>query len=336
MAPTGLYSRLKAYYTGEKEEEVPVLSTTTAVSLLVLYTLIYVIPFYLSSATRPSPQLSRDAPSVIRGRIRSVTISCIIVCMSTFILLSSVRNGDPIKTLHTMGIFPVGLVETVKCVALTAILFVGPLFEAGFAEGQWRDWIRLRGLGALKGWIPYRNIVAGPVTEEVLFRAASVPLLLLAKTSNTTIIFLTPVIFGLAHVHHFYEYRITHPHGPMLGAILRSLVQFSYTTLFGGYATFLYLRTGSLLAVILVHAFCNWMGLPRFWGRVTRGDSAETVIGPDVGPNKRSEDAKSQVANGELGIAWSVAYYALLFVGAYSWWKYLWTLSASELALVKF
>lgn len=126
----------------------------------VLYTLIYVIPFYLSSTTRPSPQLSRDAPSVIRGRIRSVTISCIIVCTSSFILLSSVKNGDPIKTLHSMGIFPVGLVETVKCVALTAILFVGPLFEAGIAEGQWRDWVRLRGLSALKGLIPYRNIVA--------------------------------------------------------------------------------------------------------------------------------------------------------------------------------
>lgn len=176
----------------------------------------------------------------------------------------------------------------------------------------------------------------GPVTEEVLFRAASVPLLLLAKTSNTTIIFLTPVIFGLAHVHHFYEYRITHPHDPVLGAILRSLLQFSYTTLFGGYATFLYLRTGSLLAVIFVHAFCNWMGFPRFWGQVTRGNSADTVIGPDVGASKRSEDAKSPAANGELGIAWSVVYYALLFVGAYFWWKYLWILSGSELALVKF
>ncbi|KAF7957759.1 hypothetical protein EAE96_003329 [Botrytis aclada] len=334
MAPTGIYGRLKALYTGEKEKEVPPFSTTTAASLLVLYTLIYVIPFYLSSTTRPSPQLSRDAPTVIRGRIRSVTLSCIVVCIGTFGILSSVKNGDPVKSLHLMGYFPIGFVETVKCVSLTAILFAGPLFEEGIAQGQWRDWVRLRGLGALKGWIPYRNIVAGPVTEEVLFRSASVPLLLLSKTSNTTIIFLTPVVFGLAHVHHFYEYRITHPHGPMVGAILRSLLQFSYTTLFGGYATFLYLRTGSLLAVICVHAFCNWMGFPRFWGKISSSVDGETIIGPDVGASKKSEDVMEN--NGELNVLWTITYYSLLVVGAYFWWKYLWVLSASEFALVKF
>lgn len=72
------------------------------------------------------------------------------------------------KSLHLMGYFPVGFVETVKCVGLTAILFVGPLFEEGIAQGQWRDWIRLRGLGALKGWIPYRNIVAVSYTHLFL------------------------------------------------------------------------------------------------------------------------------------------------------------------------
>lgn len=69
------------------------------------------------------------------------------------------------KSLHLMGYFPFGFVETVKCVGLTAILFAGPLFEEGIAQGQWRDWIRLRGLGALKGWIPYRNIVAVSFTR---------------------------------------------------------------------------------------------------------------------------------------------------------------------------
>lgn len=118
------------------------------------------LPFYLSSTTRPSPQLSRDAPTVIRGRIRSVTLSCIIVCIATFSILCTVNNGDPVKSLHLLGYFPIGFIETVRCVGLTAILFVGPLFEEGIAQGQWRDWIRLRGLGALKGWIPYRNIVA--------------------------------------------------------------------------------------------------------------------------------------------------------------------------------
>lgn len=113
--------------------------------------------------------------------------------------------------------------------------------------------------------------------------------------------------------------------------MLRSALQFTYTTLFGGYATFVYLRTGSLLSVILVHTFCNWMGLPRFWGKVSAG---ETVIGPDIGEGKRSEDGRP--SDGELGVAWTVAYYVLLAIGAYGWWKLLWPLTISESALTTF
>ncbi|PVH85487.1 Abi-domain-containing protein [Cadophora sp. DSE1049] len=335
MAPTGIYSRLKAFYTGEKEPDLQPIRTTTVVALLIAYTVIYVAPFYLSSTTRPSQNLSRDAPSVIRGRIRSVTTSCIICSLFTFVLLSSVETGSPFKSIHHMGWFPIGILEASKGVGLTAILFLGPLFEGGIAGGGWRDWIRLRGLNTIiSGWIGWRNFVAGPITEEVLFRSASVPLLLLARTSNTTIIFLTPIIFGLAHIHHFYEFRITHPDTPIIAAIARSVLQLSYTTLFGGYVTFLYLRTGSLLGVILVHAFCNWMGLPRVWGRVNAGESAMMERG--YGEGKRSEDGPGRDDDGKLNVAWTIAYYVLLVVGAVSWWKYLWPLTESELALTLF
>lgn len=60
-----------------------------------------------------------------------------------------------------MGYFPVGLLEAVKSVGLTAILFLGPLFEAGIVRGGWRDWIRLRGVDAvINGWMGWRNLVA--------------------------------------------------------------------------------------------------------------------------------------------------------------------------------
>jgi len=81
------------------------------------------------------------------------------------VTLASIDEGSLIvsalKALHKLGYFPIGLAETAKAITLTAILFVGPLFEAGIAEGQWRDWIRLRGLDAVvHGWIGYRNMVA--------------------------------------------------------------------------------------------------------------------------------------------------------------------------------
>jgi prenyl protein peptidase len=60
-----------------------------------------------------------------------------------------------------MGYYPLGLDETIKTLLLTAIPFAGPLFEAGIAEGGWRDWIRLRGVNeTIRGWIGWRNYVA--------------------------------------------------------------------------------------------------------------------------------------------------------------------------------
>ena len=40
--------------------------------------------------------------------------------------------------------------------------------------------------------------------------------------------------------------------------------QFAFTTAFGWFATFVFLRTGHLTAAVAVHAFCNLMGFPDF------------------------------------------------------------------------
>lgn len=151
----------------------------------------------------------------------------------------------------------------------------------------------------------------------MLFRSAAVPLMLLAQTSVTKTIFLSPVVFGLAHLHHFYEFRLTHPQVPVAAAALRSLFQLAFTSLFGAYATFLYLRTGSLLAIFAVHAFCNCMGLPRFWGRV-EPPAART-----------GGDGKSGAST-----VWTAIYYALLLTGAWLWWRNLGGLTKSPNELI--
>lgn len=168
----------------------------------------------------------------------------------------------------------------------------------------------------------------GPITEELIFRSLLIPLHLLTALTPTRTLFLTPLYFGIAHIHHFYEFHLTHPRTPLLPALLRSLFQFTYTTLFGWYASFLFLRTGSLWAVVLVHAFCNWCGLPRVWGKVEAGE----MIGP-IGRGKGDGEASKaavQVADGRLGIGWTVAYYVLLVAGAVAFWKELWVLTDSE------
>lgn len=133
-------------------------------------------------------------------------------------------------------------------------------------------------------------------------------------------IFLSPLVFGLAHVHHFYEFRITNPECLLHVAVVRSVLQFSYTYLFGVFATFIFLRTGSLLAVITVHIFCNYMGLPRFFGSVE--------------PYWMSEYELSALANGTT--AWTLLYYILLFGGASGFYWALYPLSQSDMMLVGF
>ncbi|KAK8113246.1 CAAX amino terminal protease [Apiospora sp. TS-2023a] len=295
----------------------PPITTGTAAALLVIYTLVYVLPFYLSPLTRPSRALTRDAPSVIRARITSVSFSCIACSAATLVILTSQGQATYADALHSMGYWPLGLVGAAKSLLLTAILFLGPLYEALVVDEGWRDWTSFQPVTELfKEWTTWRNIIAGPFTEEVLFRSASVPLMLLAHTSVGKTIFLSPVIFGLAHLHHFYEFRISHPGVPVVAALMRSLLQLTYTSLFGAYATFVFLRTGSLLAIFVVHAFCNCMGFPRFWGRVEPSGSA-------------SGDSESKPS-----VVPSIVYYTLLCVGAFFWWKNLGTLTQSDTELV--
>ncbi|KAI1781461.1 hypothetical protein F4818DRAFT_38509 [Hypoxylon cercidicola] len=307
-------------YFAKEESKPPPISTRTAVSLLVIYTVIYVAPFYLSPKTRPSPTLTRDAPSVIRARIASVSLSCVVCSFITFLILTSPGQATTSEALHALGYWPVGPVETVKCFLLTAVLFAGPLYEYLVVDEGWREWLALQPVyKVFNEWTRWRNIVAGPYTEEVLFRSASVPLMLAAQVSVPTTIFISPLIFGLAHLHHAYEFRVTHPNVPLATVVLRSVVQLSYTTLFGAYVSFLFLRSGSVLAIFVVHAFCNCMGLPRVWGRVY----------PDEGVMDNSTGKVSHPS-----VAWTVIYYVLLVSGAVGWYKNLGFLTESPNALI--
>ena len=152
--------------------------------------------------------------------------------------------------------------------------------------------------------------------------------MLLAQAPPTKTIFLTPIIFGVAHVHHFYEFRLTHPQVPAAAALVRSLFQLGYTTLFGAYATFLFLRTGSLAAVCVVHAFCNCMGLPQVWGRVGAGQEQQAV------GNGGAQQRKGAGAGKRPTVLFTLVYYVLLVAGAVMWWRNLWVLSESENALI--
>ncbi|KAF2734145.1 CaaX prenyl protein-like proteinase Rce1 [Polyplosphaeria fusca] len=315
------------YFKGAQKP--PAIAPTTAAALSVLFTLIYVVPFYLSPQTRPSPQLTRDAPSSIRARVQAVTCSCVASFALTVFVLHHYGNASPQEVLKLLGFWPISFLDTAKTMLLVAILFAGPLFEAGVVDGDMKEWLRWQPVReVLASWIGYRNYVVGPVSEELIWRSLIIPLHILARFSGKQIIFLTPLYFGIAHAHHLYEFRLTHPRTPLALAVLRSVFQFTYTSLFGFFAAFVFLRTGNILSIILAHSFCNFMGLPRFWGRV--GVEAGVPIGPP-GADKRADESARRVQS--KGIAWTVAYYVLLVAGAVGFYLQLFPLTESIYAL---
>ncbi|WEW61919.1 CAAX prenyl protease [Emydomyces testavorans] len=288
----------------------------------------------MSPASRPSPTLSRDAPSVIKYRVRAVMASCFICSVAALLLIISRGHTTFLEALRLLGWWPVGPLEIAKSLLLTSLLFMGFLFERGIAEGEWRNWARGRCfIEPLNDWVGWRNYVAGPITEEVAFRSIIVTLHLIAKISPTRIVFVSPLYFGIAHVHHFYEFKLTHASAPLRPMLFRTIFQFTYTTIFGWYAAFLYLRTGSLFAVILVHSFCNCCGLPRLWGRVQIEMPPPTI----VVRGKEDEDLPSQrIEHKQLGIGWTIAYYVIMLAGIVAFWYQLWPLTKSPLALASF
>ncbi|MCJ1356591.1 MAG: hypothetical protein MMC33_006586 [Icmadophila ericetorum] len=308
---------------------------------LILWTLLYVLPFYLSPTTRPSPNTPALSTSVIRGRIRSVTLTCIICSIITVRLIQLYTRATVLESFHQLAWYPISVVDTVKPIFLTIILFAGPLFERGIVEGGWRDWIVGKGVvEELSSWMGWRTYIAGPLSEEILFRSLLVSIALLSPLLPAPILLYTPLYFGIAHIHHFYEFYLTNPGVPIVPALLRSLFQFAFTTVFGWYATFVYLRTGNVWSVVITHAFCNWMGLPRVWGRVELPGPEEGIMGPDMGMRSKEDSA-----NGRMGATavdrrlsgwWTALYYTVLLWGAVGFYKYLWVLTESENALAKF
>lgn len=137
----------------------------------------------------------------------------------------------------------------------------------------------------LRDLIWWRNHVVAPFTEEYTFRACMIPILLsyfgtkvgrqvrsVVSTTGVPLvtkhaplqssILIAPLFFGTAHLHHMLE-RIRKGQN-VKQAVLMSIFQMHYTTIFGMYSAFLFVRTGHLIAPVIVHGFCNFMGFPDF------------------------------------------------------------------------
>ncbi|KAF9266178.1 hypothetical protein L218DRAFT_996942 [Marasmius fiardii PR-910] len=278
------------------------LTPSEAYLLGLSFTFIYVGSLYISKNARLSfssksshrsngPRLResnerwRDDPDVIRARITAATIATVLSCSLVWVVVwKSVYDGNPESlflagehSLELMGMklpkfssiwlmSPMDLWITLSPYLLTPLLFLGPIYAQFLIITQpKRTWSFTRHLQeTYVNILSLRNYIFAPITEEVVFRACIIAVYHLGRVSRNTMIWFGPLNFGVAHLHHGWDIynRFGRTRQALKQAVFTVLFQLGYTTLFGAFCTFVFLRTASLFPVIFAHMFCNVMGFP--------------------------------------------------------------------------
>ncbi|BFI31931.1 CAAX protease family protein [Marchantia polymorpha subsp. ruderalis] len=246
-----------------------------AVGVCAMMAASYVAVLYLPAIFLRSPKSIRE--HMLR-RFACAAVASALAPMLCFALLPDHPrwDSDPSIVLEIFGLRTHHLWQAIvlPCL-LTGMLYLGPLVLAFLDLIEW-CWaashgglirqicsvVVVNGKNMASDVLVWRNCLVAPVSEELVFRACMVPLLLCGGFSTTATVFLCPMFFALAHLHHFGE-LITRQKQVISTAALIVGMQLGYTTVFGWYATFLYQRTGHLIAPIVAHIVCNIMGLPN-------------------------------------------------------------------------
>ncbi|TPX31324.1 hypothetical protein SmJEL517_g05341 [Synchytrium microbalum] len=212
--------------------------------------------------TKRTYNAPRDDPRVIRQRFMGVGLSCILSTIVLYVLFAYKGRKQTLSQLAWLMGLRIDhlLISTICPLILTASLFLGPLVVNG-VEGRlpfqrnwtWRGHVQ----DFAKDLRTWRTYFVGPVVEEWVFRACMIPVMYAGGWSKSGIILITPLLFGAGKFigcTEGHERPLLEPYKELL----------SYTTLFGWYTSFLFMRTGHLAGPTVSHVFCNIMGLPDF------------------------------------------------------------------------
>ncbi|KAK6180998.1 hypothetical protein SNE40_008947 [Patella caerulea] len=236
------------------------LESWQAVLLCLLFALIYVGSLYVWA---DSVNKNRDHPKTIKRRFASVGIISLIVPPILWSFSKTDESVNAHSIFEFLGIRFSGLIQAlILPLVLTMILFLGPLalhYTAGVCRLYLEPKYWANSFSNLM-WI--RNRLVAPFSEEFIFRACMLPLLVPVFGANLSV-FICPIFFGVAHFHHMIE-KVVNGQQEVKEAFKTSSFQLCYTTVFGAYSAFLFLRTGHVMAPIIAHAFCNHMGFPVF------------------------------------------------------------------------
>jgi prenyl protein peptidase len=247
------------------------LSALFALFLSSLFAFGFVLSLYI---WRNPLTLDRDNPTIIKQRF----ISILTVSIAVPIIFSALSKPDQTKLYGpnflawlgfplSLSIFPALILPLI----LTAILFTGPLLmhflslDSNNSSSTLYNTITesLHNSSEQQRLITMRNLLVAPLCEEFVFRICICTLLIAGNYSFNQTILISPILFGIAHLHHLINLVQSKGYSMQQG-LFTVTFQLLYTSIFGCYASFIYLRTGHCMSVFLVHSFCNLMGFPTF------------------------------------------------------------------------
>ena len=222
--------------------------------------LVFVLSLYVVD-----PGLPRNHPVTVRRRIAAILVVCALSPLYLWLWSDRDPRDEAKPLLVHLGIRLEGLPTALACSAtLVLVLYAGSIFQSLTTADE-------SVFGPFDGWdLALRNFVVAPFAEEFVFRACMVPVLLPHWGSVLTTL-CCPLFFGVAHVHHMLELmrnRNTNASSmsSMTQILLITLIQVCYTSVFGVFSAYLFIRTGHLFSAVLSHVLCNLFGLPDFMG----------------------------------------------------------------------
>ena len=205
----------------------------------------------------PGLGLPRNHPRTVRRRIYATAIVCGVGPGMLYFLLDFSEQLTLSTFLGLLGIRWTGVLTAAlfPCV-LILLLYTGCLVQLVLEEEKtWTD-IRLKRKDLI-----LRDYFVAPIAEELIFRACML-MVLLSAFEKYRAISVCPLFFGLAHMHHLIEWFRAKNGSSFSQACCTILLQVVYTSIFGLFAAFVFVRTQHLLGIVLSHSLCNMMGLP--------------------------------------------------------------------------
>jgi len=203
----------------------------------------------------------RNHPKTVKQRFISAFCMLFISPLFVYFTLGLFETESSDYLIHHLGLRFDGLLAAfIIPLLLTAILFLGPITPS-IMDRSWTITSFSYWTENLRDILWLRNTIVAPVSEEFTFRACMLPQMLKCH-SPTSAMLIAPLFFGVGHLHHMFEnYRKLKR---ILQPLLIACFQLTYTTLFGIYASFLFIRTGHIIAPCIAHAYCNFIGFPDF------------------------------------------------------------------------